>query len=144
MPLYHADAPAHRPSLRAHPHFPTHRSAYPFQLSDEEWKKRLNAEEFRVLRQGGTEAPGKGQYCAFFPKTGYFACRACAHPLYSANCKFKDCGWDAYDKCFYTGDQCHVGLRGHQGHAEACCNNCGSHLGHVFFREGHTPTNERH
>ncbi len=39
------------------------RSAYPFQLSDEEWKKRLSAEEFRVLRQGGTEAPGKGQYC---------------------------------------------------------------------------------
>ena len=72
---------------------------FPFKLSDAEWRQRLNAEEFRVLRQGGTEAPGKGQYCKLFPKTGYFACRACKHPLYPATSKFPDSGWDAYSTC---------------------------------------------
>ena len=45
-----------------------------------------------MLRQQGTEAPRTGEYYTFFPKEGYFACRACKHPLYEAGSKFKDCG----------------------------------------------------
>ena len=48
-------------------------SKYPYQLSDKEWKAKLTPLEYRVLRQGGTEAYGAGEYCQFFPKTGYFA-----------------------------------------------------------------------
>lgn len=118
---------------------------YPFKLSTAEWKKRLTPSEFRVLRQGGTEPAMIGKYCKFFPKTGYFACKACRNPLYSAKSKFPDMGWDAYDKCFYTGDRCNVGVRGPKSAmCETVCNNCGSHLGHVFFGERHTATNERH
>ena len=138
---------------------------FPFKLSDAEWRQRLNAEEFRVLRQGGTEAPGKGQYCKLFPQTGYFACRACKHPLYPATSKFPDSGWDAYSTCappppsppsppaydpenvasgFWSGDDCHVHGRAEGSALEAMCANCGSHLGHVFFGERHTVTNERH
>ena len=112
--------------------------------SEEEWRAQLTAEEFRMLRKRGTEAPGRGEYHAFFPKSGHFACRACSYPLYGPSSKFKDCGWDAFDKCYWSDGKCHVGVRPEGGAVEIICNGCGSHLGHVFYGEKNTETDERH
>ena len=107
----------------------TSKAAFPFAKSNKEWAKELSDDEFTMLRRAGTETPGTGEYHRFFPQMGYFACRACKHPLYSAASKFQDCGWDAFDKCFHTGDTCHIGVKRDLGGLEIICNGCGSHLG---------------
>jgi len=114
---------------------------YPYKLTEAEWKAKLSRQEYNVLRGHGTEAYGRGEYGEFFPKVGYFSCRACDHPLYSVASKFKDCGWDAYSKSFVSEGRPHVILR---SGAEVGCNNCGSHLGHVFKHSRHeSVTGER-
>ncbi|KAL1524243.1 hypothetical protein AB1Y20_019148 [Prymnesium parvum] len=112
--------------------------------SDAEWRKELTPEEYRVIRQKGTEPRG-GEYDGFYPAPGegHFVCRACKNPLYSAASKFKSgCGWPAFDKCYSKSVATHTDADGHR--IEITCAACGGHLGHVFQNEGFTPTNERH
>jgi len=116
----------------------------PVQKTPEEWRQLLGAQKYQILRQSGTQAPGTGEYDRVFPKTGYFGCGGCETPLYAVDSKFPDNGWVAFDKCFYSGDKCHVGVKPDYGSLEVICNACGGHLGHVFYGENHTPTCERH
>ena len=112
--------------------------------TDAEWKQLLTQEEYYVLRQKGTERRG-GEYDGFYPPAGegYFACRACRSPLYSAEAKFKSgCGWPAFDKCYAGRVAINVDADGRR--IEITCAACAGHLGHVFHGERMTPTNERH
>jgi peptide-methionine (R)-S-oxide reductase len=113
--------------------------------SEAEWKKGLSSREYSVIRGKGTEPAGSGDYNKLQPKGGYFACRACQNPLYSAQSKFSaGCGWPAFDKCYkgsvVTKPDGSLGCQ----RIEIMCAQCGGHLGHVFEGERFTSTNERH
>lgn len=113
--------------------------------SEEEWRNLLTPSEYNVLREKGTEPPGSGEYDEFSPATGYFACKACGNPLYTAAAKFHSgCGWPSFDKCIKGSLMTHEDTSFGMKRIEIVCARCDSHLGHVFEGENFTETNERH
>lgn len=117
----------------------------PRTTSDDEWRQVLTSEEFRVIRQKGTEYPGTGEYDGFYPENGHFICRACGNPLYSAQSKFKSgCGWPAFDLCYENSVSIIEDTSLNMRRIEILCAKCSGHLGHIFKGERMTPTNERH
>jgi len=115
------------------------------QKSDDEWRAILSKEQFRILRQKGTEAPGTGKY-DHHKDDGVYECAACGAPLYKSTTKFNSgCGWPA----FFDAIPGAVSRRDDKAYGmtrtEITCTACGGHLGHVFKGEGFaTPTDERH
>ncbi|WP_020521821.1 peptide-methionine (R)-S-oxide reductase MsrB [Catelliglobosispora koreensis] len=114
------------------------------EISEQEWKIRLNPEEFRVLRQGGTEPAWSGEYVD--TKTaGIYACRGCGATLFDSDTKFDShCGWPSFDQAIpgaikYIEDRSHGMVR-----TEVRCTNCDGHLGHVFYGEHFTPKDARY
>jgi peptide-methionine (R)-S-oxide reductase len=104
------------------------------------------SEQFRVLREKGTEAPFTGKYDKHMPEQGVYTCAACDAPLYKATHKFKSgCGWPAYFDSIPGAVTRHTDNSFGMARTEIVCSNCGGHLGHVFKGEGYnTPTDERH
>jgi peptide-methionine (R)-S-oxide reductase len=119
--------------------------AYQVSKSDDEWRQQLSPDEYRVLREAGTERPFTGEYTD--EKTvGVYECRACGAELFRSDAKFEShCGWPSFyqptkDDAVELLDDDSLGMR----RTEARCRNCGSHLGHVFEGEGYqTPTDQR-
>ncbi|WIA11786.1 hypothetical protein OEZ85_011879 [Tetradesmus obliquus] len=111
----------------------------------ETWRKLLNANEYHILREKGTEPPGSGKYNKFYEE-GVYKCAGCGQPLYKSETKFNSgCGWPAfYDEIPGAVDR-HEDSTFGMVRIEITCSNCGGHLGHVFKGEGFpTPTDERH
>jgi peptide-methionine (R)-S-oxide reductase len=114
--------------------------------SDEQWRSELSAEEFRVLREAGTEAPFVGEYTDTETE-GIYACRACGAELFRSDSKFHSgCGWPSFftplaaESIIEIKDMSHGMVR-----TEIRCAACESHLGHVFEGEGYkTPTDLRY
>jgi len=113
--------------------------------SEEEWRAVLSPEQFRILRQKGTERAGTGKYDPHYEE-GVYTCAACNTPLYKSTTKFKSgCGWPAFYDAIPGAVQRHDDTSLGMTRTEITCAACGGHLGHVFKGEGFkTPTDERH
>lgn len=116
---------------------------YPFNKSEDAWRKLLSQEEYRVLREQGTEYPHSGAYNSHYEK-GTYNCRGCNQPLYASDSKFDSgCGWPSYDQSIegaieYRKDSSHGMVR-----VEIVSSNCGGHQGHVFD-DGPTASGKRY
>lgn len=105
----------------------------PIERTEEEWKEKLSPEEYRVLREAGTEAPFKGAYVDNH-EDGTYRCRACGVALFGSDTKFDSgSGWPSFTDPKVAE---HVGTRTDESlgmaRTEVFCKSCGSHLGHVF------------
>jgi peptide-methionine (R)-S-oxide reductase len=114
------------------------------ELSEEEWRRRLTPEQYRVLREQGTERAFTGEYHDN-KEAGLYRCAGCDQPLYSSQAKYDSgSGWPSFYEEIDEGvvetevDTSH-GMR----RVEVRCARCGSHLGHVF-PDGPRPTGLRH
>ncbi|GAA4281788.1 peptide-methionine (R)-S-oxide reductase MsrB [Gaetbulibacter aestuarii] len=111
--------------------------------SDAEWRESLSPEEYRVLREKGTERPHTGKFNLHF-EDGTYVCKGCGQKLFESDSKFDaHCGWPSFDKAIkgtvdYVLDKSHGMIR-----TEIVCSNCGGHLGHVF-NDGPAETGERY
>ncbi len=111
--------------------------------SEQEWRAELTPEQFHVLRQKGTEAPGSGEYDHSF-EPGTYRCAGCGATLFESETKYDSgCGWPAFyapageDAIDEETDTTYGMAR-----TEVMCTNCGGHLGHVF-PDGPAPTGQR-
>lgn len=120
------------------------KKAFPFQLSEAEWRKRLSADAFAVLRQEATEPP----YTSPLNKEkrkGVYRCAGCAHPLFASRTKFESgTGWPSF---YAPINRLAVGTSTDRKlgypRTEVHCAHCGGHLGHVFD-DGPAPTGKRY
>lgn len=113
-------------------------------MSDDEYKDKLTPEQYRVLREKGTEAPFSGALL-HSDKTGDYRCAACGQVVFKSDTKFDSgSGWPSfYDvantKAVKLQEDTGQGLR----RVGVTCANCGSHLGHVFNDAPEQPTGMR-
>jgi peptide-methionine (R)-S-oxide reductase len=112
--------------------------------TDEEWRRELTPEQYRILREKGTERAFTGEYDDN-KEPGMYRCAGCGQPLFDAETKFDSgSGWPSFyqpvekDNVDEKGDFSH-GMR----RTEVMCSGCGGHLGHVF-PDGPRPTGMRY
>lgn len=113
--------------------------------SEDEWKKILSPEQYKILREKGTERPYTGDY-NLKTDTGIYVCGACGFELFNSSMKFEShCGWPSFDNEIGDGsrvkkirDLSHGMIR-----TEIICSRCDSHLGHIFD-DGPTETGNRY
>ncbi len=113
-------------------------------LTDKEWKKRLTPEQYKILREKGTEAPFTGEFL-HNEKSGAYVCAACGATLFHSDTKFDSgSGWPSFYDVFSSDairliEDKSLGMQ----RVEVECATCGGHLGHVFNDAPDQPTGMR-
>ena len=112
--------------------------------TDEEWRKQLTPEQFRILRQKGTERAFSGSYWNTKEK-GIYQCAACGNELFGSDAKFDSgTGWPSFWKPVSPEKiQSHEDRSWFATRTEVLCARCSGHLGHVF-EDGPAPTGLRY
>lgn len=111
--------------------------------TDSEWKAILTEEEYRILREKGTERPFMGKYDGHFEE-GEYVCAGCGETLYTSQTKYNSgCGWPAFSDGIEGKIDESKDISFGMPRTEIICSNCGGHLGHVF-KDGPAPTGLRH
>lgn len=116
---------------------------FPVRYSDAEWRRRLTAEQYAVLRQKHTERPGSSPLNREH-RRGTFVCAADGNPLFASSTKFESgTGWPSFYRplsgAIGTARDYAIGVP----RTEVHCARCGGHLGHVFH-DGPKPTGLRY
>jgi peptide-methionine (R)-S-oxide reductase len=111
-------------------------------MDEKEWKKKLTPEQYRILREKGTEEPFTGKLL-HNKDDGRYSCAACGAELFSSGSKFDSgTGWPSFSDATEN-----VGKRQDNSHGmkrtEIYCKKCGGHLGHVFD-DGPKPEGKRY
>lgn len=116
---------------------------------EDEFKQKLTTEQYKVLREKGTEAPGSGEYVDF-DDNGSYRCAACSHELFTSDSKFESTmpglvGWPAFSE-LASNDAVKLVADNSLGMArtEVTCANCGSHLGHLFENDPSSSTGQHY
>jgi peptide-methionine (R)-S-oxide reductase len=117
---------------------------YEVEKPDTEWRAELSPEQFRVLREHGTERPGSSPLNAE-KRPGTFLCAACGQALFEAGAKYESgTGWPSF---WAPIDDNAVGTQTDRSlfmtRTEVHCARCGGHLGHLF-PDGPKPTGQRY
>ena len=111
--------------------------------SDGEWRKRLTASEYRILREAGTERPHSSPLDKE-KRAGTFVCAGCGNALYSSKTKYDSgTGWPSFWKPLAGGIATDTDFKLGYPRTEVLCADCGGHLGHVFG-DGPKPTGKRY
>jgi peptide-methionine (R)-S-oxide reductase len=111
--------------------------------TNEEWEAILTPEQFRVLREHGTERAGTSPLLKE-KRPGTFHCAACGQPLFSSDTKFESgTGWPSFYRPIEGAIATTVDRSYGMTRVEVHCASCGGHLGHVF-PDGPQPTGERY
>ncbi len=102
-------------------------------MTDEELKQKLTPEQYKIMREKGTEAPFTGQYYDSHEQ-GMYVCAACGQQLFSSDTKFDSgTGWPSFtDPVNLENVELHDDVTHGMHRTEVICKSCGSHLGHVF------------
>jgi len=111
--------------------------------TDSEWRETLTSQQYKVLREHGTEPPGSSPL-NHEKRDGTFVCAGCGQPLFSADTKYESgSGWPSFFKPLDSSVETTTDRSHGMARVEVHCKNCGGHLGHVF-PDGPQPTGMRY
>lgn len=113
--------------------------------SENDWKAKLTPEQYRILRERGTEAPFTGELLQN-KETGMYTCAGCGNELFHSDTKFESgSGWPSfYDVVNSEAVKLREDISHGMARTEVVCARCGGHLGHLFDDGPNDTTGQRH